>query len=276
MAIITLSGRTFSGAKRLAQYISSELGYRMVSREDIIDQLEQYGMSDKRLDRARHRNVGRLFRVDREWKHYFVYARAALSREIQDGNLVYLGDSGRILLYDFPNVLGVRIIADMEYRIGTFMRRNDHALGLKEAKRLIKKSDEKRARWQRALQNGRHLDPPLFHNSIDLALTSFSEACEMIRAAVNRPPFQTTRRSLKAVEAMTLSANLRARIAMNSIIRDDNIEVHVADGVIRMSGSVPSTEDADAIREFLQRQPEVDLSEAEPLNGVPSGSLSGR
>ena len=71
MAIITLSRRTFSGAGELAQRVSEKLGYRLVSRDDIIEKTTQYGLSGDRQNRARRRRFGLLPRMDLEWKHYY-------------------------------------------------------------------------------------------------------------------------------------------------------------------------------------------------------------
>ena len=83
MAIITLSTETFSGGRELAARISEKLGYKLVSRENIIEKTGHYGMSRNRLERARRRSVGILGRIDLEWNHYLVYVRAALSKEIE-------------------------------------------------------------------------------------------------------------------------------------------------------------------------------------------------
>ncbi len=273
MAIITLSRGTFSGARKLAEYISEKLDYSLVSREDIVERIAQYGMSEDRLDRARCRRLGMLPRLDLEWIHYLAYTRTALSKEIRQGNLIYLGDDGRIVLRNFPNVLSVHVISDLAHRIDTFMRRNDYAVGRKEARRFIKKIDEKRARWGRILYNDGRFDPSEFDLVIDPALTSIPDAYEIIRDTVELPRFQTTPESLETIEYMTLTANLRARIAMDADVVDDNIEVQVRDGVIKISGSVHSPEDAAAIRELLHKQPEVEDVELGMMKGVPSPSL---
>jgi len=273
MAIITLARETFSGARKVAEDISQELGYRLVSREGIMERIAQYGISEHRLERVRCRHLGLLPRRDLEWIHYLAYTRAALSKEIQQGNLVYLGDDGRILLRNFPNVLSGHVAAGMEYRIDAFMKRNDYAVGRKEAKRFIEKIDKNRARWGRILYNDGRFDPSEFDFVIDPGVMSIPDACEIIRANVGLPRFQTTPESLKTVEWMTLAADLRARIAMEANIVDDDIQVEVRDGVIKICGSVHSTEDADALRELLRKQPEVEDVELPALNDVSSPLL---
>jgi len=72
---------------------------------------------------------------------------------------------------------------------------------------------------------------------------------------------------------MTLAAHLRAKIAMEADVVDDNIEVKVLEGVIKICGSVHSPEDADAIRVLLHKQPEVEDFELGTLKDVSSPPL---
>ena len=60
MAIVTLSHQAFDGAGELAQRISDLLGYRLVSRDDIVEKTAQYGISRDRLGRALGRRLGIL------------------------------------------------------------------------------------------------------------------------------------------------------------------------------------------------------------------------
>lgn len=271
MAIITLSKEAFSGARRLAEQASEKLDYRLVTREAVIEKIASYGVSTHRLNQARYRHLGMRPRMDLEWTHYLAFSRAALSKEIQQGNLVYLGDDGRALLNNFPNMLSVIVITGMESRIDAFMKRNDYAVGRKEAKRFIDKIDEKRSRWGRTLYKDGRNDTSEFDLVIDSGCMSIADACETIRTTIEQPRFQTTPESLKTIDCMTLAAELRARIAMEADVVDDNIEVEVGDGVIRISGSVRSLEDVDAIKELLHEQPEAEGMDIRALEDVVSG-----
>ncbi len=146
MTIITLSRAPFSGAGELAGQISGDLGYSLISRDDVIEKTAQYGMSRHRQDRARHQRLGLLPRMTREWVRYLVFARAALVKEIKQGSLMYLGGNGRALLKDFPNVLNVRVAADLDYRVDNLIRRSEYTINRKKAKQTMKKATKKRRR----------------------------------------------------------------------------------------------------------------------------------
>ncbi|MCH7605511.1 MAG: cytidylate kinase family protein [Chloroflexi bacterium] len=251
MAIVTLSKETFSGASELAEQVSESLGYRLVSRDDIIEKTALYGMSTDRQQRARRRRLGILARMDLKWKHYLVFSRAALTKEIRQGGLVYLGGNGHALLNGFPNLLNVKVVSDMEYRIENLIKRTDYAIDRKMARRLIQKIDDKEARWRRTLhENGWH-DSSGFDLVVQSGQVTIPEACDLIRDTLEQPQYQTTYKSLETIDLLTVAAELRARIAMKSDIADDNVDVQVRDGVIVITGSVRSTSDLDGIKELL-------------------------
>ena len=261
MAIITLARGAFCGARELAQYISGELGYRLVSREDVIVKTAQYGMSRNKQERARRKRLGVLPRMDLEWTHYRVYARAALTKEIRQGNLVYLGDNARALLRGFPNTLNVEVVADMGYRIDNLIERASYVINPKNARRLIQKIDEKDARWQRRLYDDGWNHPSEFDLVIERGLLSIPDACELIRSTLAYPQYQATPKSLDTIDLLTVAAELRARIAMRPDVTDDNIEVEGRDGVVVITGSVRSLDEWNEIVGLLE--PELEVSSEE-------------
>ena len=251
MAIVTFSRGTFSGARELARLLAEQLEYRLVTREDIIEKTARYGMTEERRVRALRRRLGILQRVDLDWKHYRVFSRAVLAQEIQQGSLVYLGSNGRTLLQDFPNVLNIRVAAEMGYRVEKLMRRTDYVIDRKQARRLIEEIDQKKARWQRTFHANRLFDPAEFDLIIEPGLMSISDACELIHTTLEQPRYQTTNESLETMDLLTAAAELRAKIAMQTDVSDDNLDVELKDGVVLITGSVSSIEDMNGIKALL-------------------------
>jgi len=258
MAIITLTRGTYSGAKELGQYLVEKLGYKLLSRENIIDKLAEYGWVEEKLDKVRQKQLGILQRMNLEWIHYVACLRAVLSIEAQDEALVYHGNNGHAALHGFPHILSIKVAADMKYRIKAVMERNEYAIDQKEAIEIINRIDERRERWAKFLYQTDGNDASAFDMIIDLSRKSIPDAYEMINATVSLPQFQPTPESKKTIENLARSAQLRAKIAMETDIIDDDIEVEVNDGVLNVKGVVHSLDDADKLREFLSRQPEIE------------------
>ena len=251
MAIVTLFQEAFNGAGELAEQISNLLGYRLVSRNEIVEKTAQYGLSKDRQDRAKSKRLGLMRRMDLGWKHYLIYSQAALTKEIRKGCLVYLGPNGLTLFRNFPNVLNVQVRTDIERRIDNLMKHSEYVLNRKKAKGLIEKIDDREEKWRNTLHADGQVRPLEFDLDIELGQTGIPDACGLITAALEQKEYQITYKSLEVIDLLTIAAELRARIAMRDDVLDDDIDVAVQDGVIVVKGCVRSIEDIDSIRELI-------------------------
>ena len=251
MPIVTMSHQAFDSAGELAQQISNVLGYRLVSRDDIVEKTAQYGISKDRQGRARGRRLGILRRMDPGWRRYRIYSQAALTKEIRKGCLVYLGENGLARFRDFPNVFNIQVRTDIEHRIDNLMKRAEHSLNWNKAENLIKKADDREARWRNTFYTDGQMRSSEFDLVIKLGQIGINDACDLISSTMEQKEYQTTYKSLEVIDLLTVAAELRARIAMNDDVMDDDIDVAVHDGVIVVKGYVRSTENLDSIRELI-------------------------
>ena len=71
MAIITISRGTYSGGKELAEHMSKDLGYRLLSREDLLtDAAKEFGVSESKLETALMFKPGFLDSLNLRKIHY--------------------------------------------------------------------------------------------------------------------------------------------------------------------------------------------------------------
>lgn len=262
MAIITLTRGTYSGAKELAEYTAKNLGYALLSREGLISELAQLGWEEEKLNKARYKNLGIMERMNLQWIHYLACLRAVLAEKAKGEGLVYHGNQGHIVLRDFPHVLSVKCIADLEYRIRAVMARNEYAIDRKEALRIINRIDQKRERWSKFLYGADPNDASTYDIVIDLSKKSIADAFELIHSQISLPQFQPTPESKKAIEELALAAKLRAKVAMECEVIDDDLGIEIKDGIVNIKGTVHCVEDAHEIRRFLAKQPEIHDVEA--------------
>ena len=255
MAIITMSADSFAGAMGLAEIISKHLDYRFVTQEDIIEKTADYGMSADTIDRARRRHLGWRPRMDLEWIHYIACVRAAVSKEIQRGNLFYFGNNGQEILVGYPNVMHIKVDVAYRERIKNLEKLNDYAIKRKSARNVIETTDKKEVIWGRTIYNDGKHELSDFDLVMDPKSTTASEACELVQNALQQPRLQTTPKSLETIDLLTIAAELRTRIAVDLDIGDDNVEVEVRDGAINIIGSVSSKEDSEAIAALLHERP---------------------
>jgi cytidylate kinase len=255
MAIITISRGTFSGGRSLAECVAEKLGYRCVARVSLHEAAKRYGVSDEELSEAISETPGILERLSSERARYLACARAALVKEVKDDNVVYHGLAGHFLLQGVPHVLKVRVIANMEFRIKGAMERT--RLDRREAIDYIKKADEKRIRWTKFLYHVDWHDPSLYDLIINIDHFNISDACEIVSHTVRLDRFKTTAETQKIMNDLALSTEVRAIVATNKSIAGSGLEVEANGGIITLTGTVESLQDADKIREIVAVVPGV-------------------
>jgi len=255
MAIITISRGTFSGGQTLAECLAEKLGYRCISREIIVGAARQYGAPLEKLSKALAEPPGFLERLTTERVHYLAYIRAAIYKEVRNDKVVYHGHAGHLLLRGIPNVLRVRVIADMEFRIKAAMERNN--LNREKAIKFINDIDEKRVKWTRFLYHADWHDPALYDIVINLEHISIDDACGLVSYIASLDKFKSTPESQKIMEDMVLSTEVRAAVARDAGNADAGIEIEADGGVITISGTVGSLVEADKIREIVRKMPGV-------------------
>lgn len=245
MAIITISRGTFSGGKELAERVAKKLGYPCLSREVLVDAARRYDVPLEKLRHAIEDRPAVLERMTLERARYLAFIRAALAKAAKDERLVYHGHAGHLLLRGVPHVLKVRVIAGMEYRIAAAMARKK--LPRQKAIDFIKKIDEDRAKWTRFLYRVDILEPGLYDVIFNIERIGVSQACENIALLNGREEFQPTAESRKALADLVLATEVRAQVALDGTIRDDDIEIEADDGRILIAGRVHSLPDAEKV-----------------------------
>jgi cytidylate kinase len=255
MALITISRGTFGGGKDLAESVAKRLGYRCLSREELlIIVASQFGLTEDELAAARESKPGFLERMSLRRIQYTAYIRAALCREVRNDNVVYHGQGGNLLIGEVPHVLRVRVIADMEFRIKAAMDR--HAVSRGKAIKLIKKADEDRAKWSKSVYNVDWQEPSLYDMVVNLARISPDTACELMVVAV-QTNFRTTPESQKIMNDLALSADIRARIAAHKGIEDVEVEIAADGGTITVGGKANLAAETDRIMRLVRETPGV-------------------
>ena len=148
MPIITISRGSCSGGARLADELHERLDWKVLSQEDVSTAAAQaYRMTEQELFRGLYLPANFFERFTHRKTRYLLATQATVTELLAEGNGIYHGLAGQFLFADLCNAFKVRIVAPMEYRIETAMRR----FGLKrdEARRHINDADEYRSRWSR-------------------------------------------------------------------------------------------------------------------------------
>ncbi len=256
MAIITISRGTFSGGNDLAECLAERLDYPRLGREEAILEAEkECGVSVEKLTAA-------LKNPPSIWQQtvgpriaYLKCITAAIMEHAKDGNLVYHGYAGHLLLNGLPNVLRIRVIAGLEFRIQLAMKRMN--LSRDESIEYIEKVDKERSKWTYFLYGLEWQDPVLYDWVLNLESISIENACNVIAYRINLDDFKATSQSQKAFDDALLSSRVWASLAKDERTRIASIQVHADSGTINLIGSLGSQKTMDAILQKAEQVPGV-------------------
>jgi len=211
MAIITISRGSYSKGKEVAEKIASHLGYQCISRDVLLDASERFHIPEMKLVRAIHDAPSILDRFSHSQQAFIAYIRYALVQHVKEDNVVYHGLAGHLLLKGIPNVLKVRVIADLADRVRAEMKREK--ISEKAARSLLLKDDEERRKWTQALYGVDSRDSSLYDLVVHVHKLTVDDAVEIISDAVQRTPFKTTKQVRQKMEDYGLACQLKAGLA---------------------------------------------------------------
>jgi len=256
MAIITISRGTFSGGNAFAESLAARLDYPRLGREEAIAEAEkEYGISVDKLTSA-------LKSPPSVWQQtigpriaYLKCLTSAIMEHAQEGNLVYHGYAGHLLLSGIPHLLRIRVIAGMGLRIQSAMKRMNFTEI--EATEYIEKVDKDRGNWTYFLYGLEWQDPILYDWVLNLDHISIENACELVAHRIKCDDFKTTPESQKAFEDALLSSRVWATFAKKERTRVASIQVTADSGIVTLSGSLGSQKTLEALLETAKEVPGV-------------------
>ncbi len=228
MPTITISRGSYSRGKEVAEKVAERLNYECISRDILLEASEEFNIPEIKLIRALHDAPSVLERFTNGKERFVSYIRSALLQRIRKDNVVYHGLSGHFFLQNIPNVLKVRIIADMEDRVAEEMKRED--ISADKALYILKKDDDERRRWSLHLYGTDPWDSSMFDMVLHIKTLSVEDAIEIIIDTVRKPIFQTTAEARKITNDLALGAKVQAKLVGLA----PKITVVADDGVIYM------------------------------------------
>jgi cytidylate kinase len=241
MSIITISRGTASGGQALAERVAAKLGWPCLSNEVIIEAARRYNVPEPELVKAFEKAPTFWEKLTASRRVYLTFVQAAMCEYAEHGDLVYHGHAGHELLPGVSHVLKVRLVAPLEYRIGAVMDRQPR-LDRKAAMRYINQVDEERTSRMRYLFGVDWRDPYQYDLVLSLNKLTVDTACDLVMRAVQWERFQPTAASRRALHNLALSSRIRAALDAQPQLSPYDIGVAVEDGVVSLSGTVPTDE----------------------------------
>jgi cytidylate kinase len=227
MAVITISRGCFSHGQEIAEKVAKTLGYDCVSREILVEAAQLFNVSERKLIRSLSDAPNIIERLVHGKERYLEYIKAALLGHVRKGNVVYHGHAGHLLLVEVPQVIKVRINAQMDDRINLLQKREN--LTKEAAAKIIENEDKNRIRWTQYLYKMDINDPKLYDIVINIGNLTIDDACEIICLAARSKSFRITDVSKQTVDDLAIASRLQAALQLicEAEVFVDNGSVHV-------------------------------------------------
>lgn len=248
MAIITISRGSYHHGKSVAEKLAAKLGYTCISRDQVIDSLEEFHMPEIKLKRGLHDAFTLLDRFPNGKKRYISAVRAALLKQFMAGNVVYHGLSGHHYIKKISHVLKIRIVANLDNRIQAEMKRSGTTAD--KARIMLKKDDDERRKWAMFLYDIDLFDSSLYNLVIRIGHLSEDDAVNIIADAATLPQFQETDQSRSELA----DANLEATVSQ-ALFDFPTASVQVKEGKVNVGMKIPEDQQpaiAEKVSELLE------------------------
>lgn len=245
MPIITISRGSGSGGRLLAESLSRRLDFELVSREDVVHEAAHFGASEEELRTALLKPPGIWSRFSHQRRRYLAFVQAALCERVKGGRVVYHGNAGHLLLPGASNLLCIRLLAPLDFRVR--MLHEVAAMNADQARAEIERVDKERQTWSRFLYGVDLLDPTLYDLTVNLRTLELDDAVELVAVAASSSRFQPTEESRRAMANLLLSSRVRAALAKDERTLSAEVEVWADDGVVSLRGRLRPASLVDAV-----------------------------
>lgn len=243
MGIITISRGSYSRGKEIAHKLSKKLGYECISREILLKASKDFNVPEVKIVQAIQDAPSVLDKLKYGKKKYIAFIRKALLEHIQKDNVVYHGLAGHFFTQGIPNILKVRITANMDYRINTVMKREN--VSKEKARQIIQKIDTERSKWSMQLYGVDTKSPELYDVVLHIDCLKVDGTVNLLNNLSRRACFQTTTESKNKLKDMLIAAEAYSVI----VDKFPDANVKSKDGVI-----IISLESSLSVEEKLSRK----------------------
>ncbi len=255
MAVVTISRGSFTGGIAVAEALAAELGHPCVSREVVRDAAQVWGLDEDRLQATLEEPPRFWEKTPGKIPAHLNLIRTALLRRARDGDLVYHGYAGHLLLEGVPHVLRVRVISDDTSRVRAAMR--DKGLSEKQAVEFVRRLDVQLGKWTKFLYGVSWQDPALYDVVLNTEDLSVEGAVATLAGMTRLDDFRPTPESRRAFDDLLLASEVWSALTVDPRTRPANVRVSAGAGAVLVTGSAGSARVLAAIDEVAAAVPGV-------------------
>jgi cytidylate kinase len=250
MTIIMISSQPHSGCEALADSLVNKTGWPSTNRKELVEKAREHGIKVGRLELSMIKSPEMHEKLAREKELYLSFITADVCGQAPQGNLIYEGRTGHLLLPGISHRLRVGLVVPREVRVKNAMQ----ALNMPHDKAAVylDQLEEDIDKWVRYVHRQDLSELGQYDFVINLHNMSMENASEILQSMAALPGFQPTAASLKAMADHHLTARAKLRLADDERTRKAELGVKADSGVVTVT-YMPQQEDiAGDIPKVLQ------------------------
>jgi ActR/RegA family two-component response regulator/cytidylate kinase len=229
MPIITIFSASYCGENEISTKLAKKLGYDLIAEKLIDATAEQFHVSTQKIRDTVTGHIPFLNNITHEREKNIAYLKSILAQLVSKDNVIYHGFASHLLPKNITHILRVCILANNEYRIKNAM--NEENISEQNAKRKIKKDDEKRFKWVHDIYHLSPWDESLYDIIIPIHTSSIDQAVSLISENSAKKALATTQESQKALDDFLLCTAVNVPLVENGY----DVNIDNDDGHIRIS-----------------------------------------
>jgi len=233
MTIVMISNKFQGGGDELARALADKTKWPVLNREELQDQARSLGIKVGRLETSMIKKPILTEKLAREKGLYVAFLTSTLCEKAREGNLIYTGRAGHLLLPGVSSRVRVGLTAPMDIRI----KRTAQTLNLSpdKAENYLLQLDEDVEKWIRYVHNADSRDPNAFDMFFNLENMSLSNAADILCEIAELPGFQSTPASMKQIDDLYLASQAKLRLAFDERTFGADLQVQADNGVITVT-----------------------------------------
>ena len=274
MAIVTISRKSGTGARDVAEAVARTLGYEFISKDSIYKEIEEHGK--KWLDRVARlddRAPTLLEQYDRSHAAYLALVEHCICRNALKNNVVILGRGGNYLLESIPYSLRVRITASVEDRERVLCER----FGIDEsaARKILQRSDHERSSYIHKAYHREWANPDDYDMTLNSGRMGFDELVALIVGGIPARDASHTPENEEKLRRLELASRIKAEIFTRFPMFIRTLDVHHDGTAIVLRGVCQLTEEKSReLMETAMRSAGAVAIRNELYAGTPDGEES--
>ena len=249
MPIIFICSVPFGGGERLARNLAQKLGYAYLSREDVVARANECGIPVGKLEVAMVKKPAVKERLIRLRDRYLAVATDTIAQKAAEGNLVYYGRAGHLLLPGVSHVLRVRLIPEPTQRVETAMQRIK--LSREKAEKFLHDIDSDIRAWVHFVHGVEMDDPHWYDFMVNLENTSLENAATALCSIAQLPDYAPTPASRKAMDERLIQSRASIKLMLDERTLAADLTVRSGDGILTVTYMPRQAQLASVIPEVL-------------------------